>query len=219
MFGREDALRLDGEIKSFQRFDTATWGQLQRPPKHHVRPAANTIQVLPSNRLSTPFSVPSCITDPPHQLPRQPGKSSYSAVGSSLDGLPPMLLTVTVLTSWTVLWSMIRAECDVASISRLPSTNNLVSKKVATLARSSERGRALAAARNAPPIPLTRQIVQETKGLYPADPNPAVAAQRAVSHIFLSQIAELIPITLKRMPRLSERGTPRHASGTLIRLR
>ena len=50
------------------------------------------------------------------------------------------------------------------------------------------------------------EIGQEIKGVYPTDLDPAVAAQTAVSHIFLSRIAELVPITLKRMPRLSEPG-------------
>ena len=61
------------------------------------------------------------------------------------------------------------------------------------------------------PLAITRlglgciqQIVQETKGLHTTDPDP-VSVQTAVSHIFLSQIAELIPITLNRMPRVSER--------------
>ena len=56
------------------------------------------------------------------------------------------------------------------------------------------------------PVPVTQQIAQETKGLYSTDMDPAAAAQTAVSHTFLSQNAELTPITLKRMPRLSERG-------------
>ena len=45
-------------------------------------------------------------------------------------------------------------------------------RKVATLARTGEKGRALAAARNAPPVPVTEQIVQEIKSLHPADPEP-----------------------------------------------
>ena len=44
------------------------------------------------------------------------------------------------------------------------------------------------------------------KALYSTDPDPGVAAQTAVSKIFWSQIADLTPITLKRIPRLSEPG-------------
>ena len=36
-------------------------------------------------------------------------------------------------------------------------------RKVATLARTGQKGRALAAARNAPPVPVTEQIVQEPR--------------------------------------------------------
>ena len=75
---------------------------------------------------------------------------------------------------WPALWAMVRAECDVApasSTTRRTATEQKQSRirKVATLARSSERGRALAAARNAPPVPVTEQIVEEIKSLYPTD--------------------------------------------------
>ena len=69
-----------------------------------------------------------------------------------------------------------------------------------------ERGRALAAARNAPPVPDTREIVQEITSLFLVDPDPAVPYTARVSHVFTAEIMEYIPITLKRMPRLSEQG-------------
>ena len=67
---------------------------------------------------------------------------------------------------------------------------------VETLARAGEKERALAAARNAPPVPVTRDIVQEIMSNH-------------ISHIFIFQIAEFTPLTLKRMPRLSEPGPQR----------
>ena len=69
-----------------------------------------------------------------------------------------------------------------------------------------EEGRALAAARNAPPVPVTEQIVQEIKSLYPADPEPPAPVEAPVSALFLSEVAEHVRITLRRMPRLSEPG-------------
>ena len=60
-----------------------------------------------------------------------------------------------------------------------------------TLARAGEKERARAAARNAPPVPVTRDIVQEITSNH-------------ISHIFTFQIAEFIPLILMRMPRLSE---------------
>ena len=69
-----------------------------------------------------------------------------------------------------------------------------------------EKGRALAAARNAPPVPVTKQIVQEIKSLYPADPEPPVPASAPISALFLSEVAEQVPSTLRKMPRLSDPG-------------
>ena len=79
-------------------------------------------------------------------------------------------------------------------------------RKVATLARTGEKGRALAAARNAPPVPVTEQMVQEIKSLYPADPEPPAPASAPISALFLSEVAEQVPSTLRKMPRLSEPG-------------
>ena len=69
-----------------------------------------------------------------------------------------------------------------------------------------EKGRALAAARNAPPVPVTEQIVQEIKSLYPADPEPPATISDPISALFLSEVAEHVPTTLRKMPRLSEPG-------------
>ena len=77
-------------------------------------------------------------------------------------------------------------------------------RKVATLARTGETRRALAAARNAPPVPVTEQIVQEIKSLFPADPEPPASVQAPVSAQFLSEVAEHVPTTLRKMPRLNE---------------
>ena len=56
---------------------------------------------------------------------------------------------------------MVRAECDVAPVqntTRRTDKQQMQSRirKVATLARTGEKGRALAAARNAPPVLVTR---------------------------------------------------------------
>ena len=106
---------------------------------------------------------------------------------------------------------MVRAECDVAPVqntTRRTDKEQMQSlvRKVATLARTGEKGRALAAARNAPPVPVTETIVQEIKSLYPGDPEPPAPVQAPVSGLFLSEVAEHVPTTLRRMPRLSEPG-------------
>ena len=112
---------------------------------------------------------------------------------------------------WSALWAMVRAECDVAPVqntTRRTDKQQMQSRvcKVATLARAGEKGRALAAARNAPPVPVTDQIVQEIKSLYPADPEPPAPLPASVSALFLSEVAEHVPTTLRKMPRLSEPG-------------
>ena len=102
-------------------------------------------------------------------------------------------------------------QCDIApahSATRRTATGQKQSRirKVATQARSGEKGRVLAAARNAPPVPVSEQIVEEIKSLYPTDPELPAPAQALVSNLTLSVVAELIPTTLRKMPRLSEPG-------------
>ena len=64
----------------------------------------------------------------------------------------------------------------------------------------------MAAAKNAPPVPVTEQIVQKIKSLYPADPEPPAPAQAFVSGLFITEVAGHVPTTLRKMPRLSEQG-------------
>ena len=59
--------------------------------------------------------------------------------------------------------------------------------------------------RNAPPVPVTEQIVQEIKSLHLADPEPPACVSPSFSPV-LSEVAEHVPTTLRKMPRLSEPG-------------
>ena len=106
---------------------------------------------------------------------------------------------------------MVRAECDVAPVqnsARRTEKQQVQSRirKVATLARTGEKGKALAAARNAPPVPVSEQIVQEMKSLYPTDPEPSAPVSAPISALFLSEVAEQVFSTLRKMHRLSEPG-------------
>ena len=197
MFGREEALRLDEEIMNFPWAASRTSGA-RRVYSHRHDSGSHP------NKPSMPSSVPSQIMDPPYWHPNQHGKSLYSAAGSSWAGPLSTPQKATATTSWKL---DLTCFCVVALVSRSSRKSAAEQKqsrvrKVATVARSGERECALAAARNAPPVPVTQQIVQEIKVLC----TTAFAAQPSVSHIFLSQFAELIPITLKRVPRLSEPG-------------
>ena len=100
---------------------------------------------------------------------------------------------------WPALWALVRAECNVATLAQTRSKTKAEQtetriRKVATLASAGEKCRALAAARNAPPVPVTRDIVQEIKGLYPVDSDPAVPLNNQITHICIFQIAEFIPL-------------------------
>ena len=133
-----------------------------------------------------------------------------------------MPLRATVPTSWTLGWSfyglkigllfgpwhvlnVMSLQCRTRRRTEKQQMQSRI-RKVATLARTGEKGRALAAARNAPPVPVTEQIVREIKNLYPADPEPPAPASVPISALFLSEVAEQVPSTLRKMPRLSEPG-------------
>ena len=105
---------------------------------------------------------------------------------------------------WPALCVMVRAECDVAPVSssaRKTATEQKQSRirKVATLARSCERGCALAAARNAQPVPVSRLYKRSTVSTT-AHPDRAVPAQTPVSILFVSKVADLVPAILRKMP-------------------
>ena len=107
-----------------------------------------------------------------------------------------------------LLWAMVRAECDVAPVqntTRKTDKQQMQSRvrKVATLASTGEKERALAA-RNAPPVPVKEQVVQDIKSLYPADPEPPAPVPAPVSALFLSEVAEHVPAARRKTPRLSE---------------
>ena len=132
-----------------------------------------------------------------------------------LDDLQSTPPRATVHTSWTRGWSFFVLRIGLLSgpwyapnVMLLRCRTQIQSRvrKVATLARTGEKGRALAAARNAPPVPVTEQIVQEIKSLYPTDPEPPAPASAPISALFLSEVAEHVTTTLRKMPRLSEPG-------------
>ena len=135
MFGREEALRFDEELMRLQWFDAITWD--------NIKDLGSTTSSSPqhdsgslSNRLGTPFSVPSCATAPPLQPPSLPG-------GSSLDEL----LTAAALVFWKLdlarldlFWSkgspVVHGSSRVRRCShfavppnQLPSTDNLVTAR------------------------------------------------------------------------------------------
>ena len=222
LFGREEALRMDEEIMDFQWFEHVTWDSIKdlrgttyvQPPtrfRFALQQAQHAIlQAIIHNNPTSPASESTwkvLVLSSWLLLGRPAVNASESNCAHFLDAR----LELFWAEDWSALWAMVRAECDVAPVQNTTLRTEKQQmqsriRKVATLARTGEKGRALAAARNAPPVPVTEQIVQEIKSLYPADPEPPAPASASISALFLSEVAEHVPTTLRKMPRLSEPG-------------
>ena len=188
LFGREEALRMDEEIMDFQWFEHVTWDS--------VKDLRGTTYVQPPTRFRFALQqarhaiLRAIIHNNPTSLASESAwkalvLSSWlllgrPAVNASQSNCPHFLdarLELLWAEDWSALWTMVRAKCDVAPVqntTRRTDKQQMQSRvrKVATLARTGEKGRAPVAARNAPPVPVMEQIVQEMKSLYPADQNP-----------------------------------------------
>ena len=220
LFGREDALRMDEVIMDFQWFDQNSWDSIKdlrgttyvQPLtrfKFALQQAQHAIlRAITHNSRSSPASAwKALILSSWLLLGRLAVNATESCCAQFLDAR----LELFGAEDWSALWAMVRAECDVVPVQNAvrrtekQQTQSRI-RKVATLARAGEKGRALAAARNAPPVPVNEQIVQETKSLYPVDPEPPTTISDPISALFLSEVAEQVPSTLRRMPWLSEPG-------------
>ena len=159
---------------------------------------------LLDNKLNMPFQVPSFTTTHLHWHQSQLGKRLCSAAGSFWNDLQSMCLRATAhhfldarlelfwAEDWSALWAMVRAECDVAPVqntTRRTDKQQMQSRvrKVATRARTVEKGRALAAARNAPPDPSHGADCSRDPGVSTRPTqNPPAPAQAFVSGLFIS---------------------------------
>ena len=222
LFGREEALRMDEEIMNFQWSHNATWDSVKdfrgmtyvQPPtrfKFALQQAQHAIlrAIIHNNpsSLASESAWKALVLSGWLLLGRPAVNASESNCAHYLD----VRLELFWAEDWSALWATARAECDIAPVqnaTRRTATQQKQSRvrKVATFARTGGKVRALAAARNARPVPVTEQIVQEIKSLYPIDPEPPALAQAFVSGIFLSEVAEHITTTLRKVPRLSEPG-------------
>ena len=161
--GREEALRMDEEIMDFRWFEHVTW--------YSIKDLRGTTYVQP------PTWFKFALQEAQHASPRaiiHNNPSSYDWNSSGLrtgQHFGPRYAP-----------NVISLQC------RMPHAEQPRSKSshefAKSLTRAGEKGRALAAARNAPPVPITEQIVQEIKSLYPADPETPAPAQAFVSSLF-----------------------------------
>ena len=95
---------------------------------------------------------------------------------------------------WPALWTMVRAECDAATITQASSRTKAKQteariRKVSTRARAGERGRALAAARNAAPVQVTGRSSGRSKASASSTQTQRFPTTQ-ISHIFTARIAE-----------------------------
>ena len=190
---------MDEVIMDFQWFDQVSWDS--------IKDLRGTTYVQPPTRFKfalqqAQHAILRVIT---HNSPSPASESAWKAL---------------ILSSWLLLGRpaihALESSCAQFLDARLPVQNSVRRtekqqtqsriRKVATLARAGEKGRALAAARNAPPVPVTEQIVQEIKSLYPVDPEPPAPIPDPISALFLSEVAEQVPSMLRKTPRLSEPG-------------
>ena len=212
--------RMEEEIMDFQWFDNIPWDSIkddlrgatcaQPPPRFKFALQQAQHAVLRAIMHNNPSSL---VSEPAWKalvlsswllLGRPAVNASESNCAHYLDAR----LDLFWAEDWPALWAMVRAECDVApvhSTTRRTTTEQEQSRirKVATLARSGATGRAPAAVSNAPPVPVTEQIVQESPPKRPTQNLPLLP--RHLCQTFSCQKwPSSSPPTLRKMPRLSE---------------
>ena len=221
-FGREEALRMDEDIMDFQWFEHVTWDSIKdlrgttyvQPPtrfKFALQQAQHAILRAIIHNSPTSSASESAWKALVLSSWLLLGRPAVNASESNCAHFLDARLELFWAEDWSALWATVRAECDVAPVqnsARRTEKQQIQSRirKVATLARTGVKGRALAAARNALPVPVTELIVQEIKSLYPTDPELPASVSAPISALFLSEVAEQVPSTLRKMPRLSEPG-------------
>ena len=213
---------MDEEIMDFQWFEHVTWDSIKdlrgttyvKPPtrfKFALQQAQHAIlrAIIHYNTssLESESAWKALVLSSWLLLGRPAVKASESNCAHYLDAR----LELFWAEDWSALWAMVRSECDVAPVQNTTRRTDKQQmqarvRKVDTLARTGEKRRALAAARNAPPVPVTELIDQEITSLFLADPEPPAPVQAPMSALFLSEVAEHVPTTLRKMPRLSEPG-------------
>ena len=179
MFGREEALRIDEEIMDFQWCEHVTWDSINdsrgttyvQPPtrfKFALQQAQHAIlrAIIHNNptSLASQSAWKALVLSSWLLLGRLAVNASESNCAHFLGARLEFFWLRTGLLSgpWYVLNVML---LRVQNTTRRTDKQQIQSRvrKVATLARAGEKGRALQAARNAPPVPVTEPLVQEIR--------------------------------------------------------
>ena len=158
LLGREEALRMDEEIMNFQWFEHVTWDSIKdlrgttyvQPPmrfRFALQQAQHAIlRAIVHNNPTSPASESAwkaLVLSSWLLLGRPAVNASESNCAHFLDAR----LELFWAEDWSALWAMVRAECDVAPVqntTRRTDKQQMQSRvrKVATLARTGEKGRA-----------------------------------------------------------------------------
>ena len=176
LFGREKALRMDVEIMDFQWFEHVTWDSIK-----DLR--GTTYVQLPTRfRFALQQAQRVILRAIVHNNPTSPASESA--------------WEVLVLRSWLLLGR------PAVNASESNCAHFLDSRLELFWAEDWSALWAMVRAE----CDVTEQIVQEIKSLYPADPEPPAPPSAPISALFLSEVSEHVPTTLRKMPRLSEPG-------------
>ena len=189
LFGREEALRIDEELMDFQSFDNIPWDSIkdlrgttyfQPPPwfRFALQQAQHGIlRAMIHNNLSSLASElawKALVLSSWFLLGRPAVNTSESNCAHFVDARHDLFWA----EDWSALWAMVRAEYDVAPVQN--------------------------ATRRKDEPWLQKRTASPSHGAYPTDPEPPAPAHAFVSNLFLSEVAELFPTTLRKMPRFSE---------------
>ena len=134
-----------------------------------------------------------------------------------------MLLRATVLTIWMRGWSffglkigqlfgpwcvlnVMLPRCRTRCAERTSSRCSHVSAKLLLWRVPGKKEEPWQLPETRPQFQSPNKLFKRSKSLYPADPEPLAPASTPISVLFLSEVAEHVPTTLRRMPRLSEPG-------------
>ena len=162
---------MDEEIMDFQWFEHVTWDSIKdlrgttyvQPPtrlRFALQQAQHAILRAIIHNNSTSLASESAWKVLVLSSWLLLGRDAVNAFESNCAHFLDARLELFWAEDWSALWAISRAECDVAPVqntTRRTDKQQMQSRvrKVAALACTGEKGRALAASGNAPPVPVT----------------------------------------------------------------
>ena len=206
LFGREEALRMDEEIMNFQWFEHVTWDSIKdlrgttyvQPPtrfRFALQQAQHAIlRAIIHNNPTSPASESAwkaLVLSSWLLLGRPAVNASESNCAHFLDAR----LELFWAEDWSALWTMVRAECDVAPVqntTRRTDKQQMQSRvrKVATPARTGEKGRAQQLPETHHQSQSQNKLFKRSRASIRRTQNHQLLCKPPVSALFLSEVAE-----------------------------